>query len=244
MDLLMATRAPATEHLVFAVGRVVQRVALVHRRRVPIRDVTALAKERLLGHQHPDVVRPVRVVAGGAVLGDGRVSPEHRAALLGGQLTHNSATVPPVFRSFTLDVPWTLWAGGAGHLLLAHRHVVELQLLVDDGPVTARARRHLGRRFQLLVALRAMDAVTGGAAHVALMVLAAGPERVLGPEVAARQTAVWSCILREAKPLILVCRRPRPRAPYPGRDRPRSRGLPSSPRGNPDNRMAPPAPRP
>ena len=57
--------------------------AVVDRGWVPRRDVAPLAEHRRFGDEHAVVVRAVRVVAGRAVLGDRRVLPQERPALLG-----------------------------------------------------------------------------------------------------------------------------------------------------------------
>src|SRR4051812_24127701 len=72
------------------------------------------------------------------------------------------------------------------HRALAHRHVTEAIVLVHDRLVAGRARLHLGLPDQLRRPLRLMDAVTGDAADVAAVVLAAIPERVRAAVMARR----------------------------------------------------------
>src|SRR5262245_3592302 len=72
------------------------------------------------------------------------------------------------------------------HRAFAYRPVAEPVVLVDDRLVTGGARFHLRALGQLVLALRLVNAVARHAAHVPVVVLAAGPEHVLAPVVARR----------------------------------------------------------
>ena len=106
-------------------------------------DVTPLAEERLLGNQHPVVVAAMWVVTRRAGVGDRRMLPEIRAALLrvtaGARLVNRRSDLqkPQILRAMHVV------AGRAGQLPLAHRHVLEAVLLVDDVLVTGGAHLHL-----------------------------------------------------------------------------------------------------
>src|SRR4029453_10350916 len=183
VNLLMADRAGTPDDLV-GVRRVVEEEPFVDRRRMPRGHVAPLAEERPLGDEEPLVVAAVRVVARDAGVGDRRVFPQERSAFLrvaaGAALVNRGADLqePDVLRAVRVV------ARPAGELGLADGHVMRPELLVDDGLVAGRAQLHLGRRLQLVIALRIVDAVTGDTANIPLIMLAAGPERVRASVVA------------------------------------------------------------
>ena len=87
-------------------------------------------------------------------------------------------------------MPCTLWHDEHCHLALAHRHVVEALLLVGDGRWHVRAGQLLAVLARISVGpSAAVDAVAVDARDVAVLVLAAVPERVLAAVVAGRGTA-------------------------------------------------------
>src|SRR5687767_7137409 len=90
---------------------------------MPAGHVTPLAEHRLLRDEHPIVVRPVRIVAAGAVLASGRVLPQEGTALLG--VATGTALVDGVANLEHADVggPMRVVAAGTVHLSFAHRHV-------------------------------------------------------------------------------------------------------------------------
>ena len=194
VNLLVAHHAAPSCHLV-AVGRVLQHEVVVDGRWVPRRHVTPLAEERHLGHEHPFVVRAVRIVAGDTRVRDGRVFPEVGATLFG--MTARARFVDGGARLQQLRIgrAMRIVAGRTLHLVLADGHMAEAMLLLVDDILVARcAEQRLVHRLQLRRTLRRMNTVAGETAQVALIVLAARPERV-GASVVARR-AIGTRLLR------------------------------------------------
>ena len=147
MNLLVAVHAGLAVDLV-GVLRVVQDEALVDGRRVPRGHVAALAEERLLGDEHAVVVadpcgswQVVQLSTTGAC--SHRNGPRFSAW----QLVQLWSMVVPTLQQLDVDRAVHVVARRAGHLALAHRHVVEAQLLVDDGLMAAGAGDLLGLRL-------------------------------------------------------------------------------------------------
>src|SRR5688500_3336516 len=173
----MAGDARAAVDLV-GVLRVSQQISLIDGRRMPRRDVTTLTQERRFAHQHPIVVRPVRVVAGHAALGDRGVLPQVGSTLLG--VTTGAALVDggACLQESDVRASVNVMTGRARQGTFPQWHVVEAVLLVGDVLVTAAAQRLLVLRLDLRRAFRGMHTVAADAADVALVMLAAGPERM------------------------------------------------------------------
>ena len=71
--------------------------------------MAALTEERRLGDQQAHIVRPMRVVAGRAALGDRRMFPEDGPRFSAWHDVQLSSIVVPALRSFTFVEPCTLW---------------------------------------------------------------------------------------------------------------------------------------
>src|SRR5262245_35417383 len=80
VDLAVTVDTAPADQPVALVG---QLHAVVNRGRMFRADVTALTEHRQLCHQHPFLVRSVRVVTGTAGLADRRVLPQVRSTLFG-----------------------------------------------------------------------------------------------------------------------------------------------------------------
>ena len=141
VDVRVAVHARPAEHPVALVHG--DGVVVVDRRRMPRRDVAALAEHRHADGQHAIVRRPVRVVTRRAVLADGRVLPEHRPAHLrvaaGAALADRAADLQ---RLDVADRAVRVVARRAGHLAFAHGHV-------RDGALGLRHLQPMARGAQL-----------------------------------------------------------------------------------------------
>ena len=107
------------------------------------------------------------------------------------QLVQLSSTVVPVAEQLHVGRAVHVVARRAGHLAFAHRHVIEALLLVGDGLVAPRAGELLRLGAHQLRPFGRVHAVAVDALDVAVLVLAAVPERVLAAVVAGLALARW-----------------------------------------------------
>src|SRR5712691_7076553 len=142
----------------------------------PLLVVALLTQPRLGDLQHLLVVGPVRVVAVGAALQDGRVLPEEGPTLL------RMAGVAGIVERVLLQQRGRhgavrVVARRARHLALAERHVGIAQLLRALPEVAGPARVHHSRLGELVAGRDVLhDRVTARARDVARLVAAALPE--------------------------------------------------------------------
>src|SRR6266568_5348549 len=132
----MAVDSAATDDTVAAVSDL---RGVIHRRRMPRGDVAALTEHRQLGDKQAIVVRPVRVVAGRAVLAYRRVLPQERSAFLG--MAARAGFVHARARPEQPDILRSVYvvARHADHLAFAHRHVTGAIQLLHLVPMTGGA---------------------------------------------------------------------------------------------------------
>ena len=103
------------------------------------RDVAPLAEERQLAHQHPVVVRTVRVMARDTAFADRRMLPEVRTAFLG--VATRAAFVHRRSHAEQLDIgrAVNVVTRRAGHAPFSYGHVRETVLSAGDGTMAAAA---------------------------------------------------------------------------------------------------------
>ena len=183
-SLLVAVRAGLAVDLV-GVLRVLQGEPLVDGGRMPRRHVTALAEERQLRlTSMRSLLLPCESWHVVQLSTTGACSQRKGPRFSVWQLVQLWSTVVAVRSSLTFTEPCTLWHDAHVHLAFANRHVVEALLLVGDGLVAARAGELLGLRAHQRRPLARVHAVAVDALDVAVLVLAAVPQRVLASVVA------------------------------------------------------------